>query len=223
MRKVLLPLLAALFLLVGVSQAQEGETEATTSAAATQDSSSMDEATMDEAAGPRVRLETSLGSFVIELYEEEAPLSVANFLAYVDSGFFDGTVFHRVIPGFMIQGGGFSPDLAKKAVRPPIKNESANRLKNVRGSLAMARTSAPHSATSQFFVNTVDNEFLNLPGQTGDQPGQTGWGYTVFAKVVEGMETVDAISTVKTSRRNRMENVPVEPVIIEQVSRLATP
>jgi len=217
MRRVLVPLLAVLFLLAGVSQAQENKGAATMSTAAAAD------APMQETAGPRVRLVTSLGPIVIELYEKEAPLTAANFLAYVDSGYFDGTVFHRVIPDFMIQGGGFSPDLVKKSTREPVKNESDNGLMNVRGSLAMARTPDPHSATSQFFVNTVDNEFLNQKGQAGEQPGQTGWGYTVFAKVVEGMETVDAISAVKTSRRNRMADVPVEPVIIEQASRVTTP
>nr|XP_061811793.1 peptidyl-prolyl cis-trans isomerase cyp18-like [Nerophis lumbriciformis] len=207
MREFLL-LSAALFLLTGAVLAQDPAAE---------------EAPMEESTGPRVRLETSLGSFVIELNEDKAPLTAANFLAYVDSGFFEGTVFHRVIPDFMVQGGGFSADLVKKDTSAAIQNEAKNGLDNDRGTVAMARTPNPHSATAQFFVNLVDNDFLNHANQQGEHPAQSGWGYAVFGKVVEGMDTVDAIAAVKTSNRGRMANVPVEPVLITKASRLTTP
>lgn len=157
-----------------------------------------------------VTLETSKGNIVIELYPDKAPKTVANFLAYVQAGFYDGTIFHRVIPGFMIQGGGFTADMTKKDTREPIQNESDNGLSNSRGTIAMARTSAPHSATAQFFINSVDNKGLDH-GETAQ-----GWGYAVFGKVTEGMDVVDAISAVATAEKNGMRDVPVEPVVIQK-------
>ncbi|MFZ0134598.1 MAG: peptidylprolyl isomerase [Desulfobacterales bacterium] len=167
------------------------------------------------AANPRVALETSKGRIVIELFPREAPAAVKNFLFYVESGFYDGTVFHRVIPGFMIQGGGLTADLQQKPTGKPVANESDNGLKNTRGTVAMARTADPHSATSQFFINTADNEFLNHRGKTSQ-----GWGYTVFGRISEGMAVVDAISGVKTSTSGMFQDVPVEPVVIETVRRV---
>jgi len=156
-----------------------------------------------------VVLETSLGNIEIELDAQKAPLSVENFLAYVDSGHYDGTVFHRVIPGFMIQGGGFDESLAQKATRGPIKNESGNGLLNKRGSIAMARTNDPHSATAQFFINTVDNDFLNQPP-----------GYAVFGKVSAGMDVVDKIAGVKTGSKGMFpKDVPQESVLIKKAKR----
>jgi len=160
-------------------------------------------------ANPKVVLETSMGRIVVELDAAKAPKTVANFLGYVKSGHYDGTVFHRVIPGFMIQGGGMTADLGEKKTGAPIPNEADNGLKNERGTLAMARTSDPNSATAQFFINTVDNKFLNHSGKT-----MQGWGYAVFGKVVEGMETVDKIAGVKTGNKGPYQNVPIEPVTI---------
>ena len=154
-----------------------------------------------------VKLETSMGEIVIELNEQAAPVTVKNFLGYIEAGFYDGTIFHRVIPGFMIQGGGFTNKLVRKETRDPIINEAKGGLSNERGALAMARTSDPDSATCQFFINHTDNEFLNYVDS--DQAG-----YAVFGKVTEGMDVVDAIASVKTSTQKGMENVPVEPVII---------
>ena len=163
---------------------------------------------------PRVILVTSLGDITLELDAERAPKSVANFLAYVKSGHYEGTVFHRVIESFMIQGGGFTPDMKQKSTRPPIPIESQNGLKNVRGAVAMARTNDPNSATSQFFINTVDNAFL-------DYPGRDGHGYTVFGKVVAGMDVVDKIRAVPTTASGPHQNVPAQPVLIKS-ARLAT-
>ena len=146
---------------------------------------------------PRVIIETSMGKIVLELYPDKAPKTVGNFLTYCKSGQYDGTVFHRVIPNFMIQGGGFTPNMKQKPTGQPITNEADNGLKNDRGTIAMARTQAPHSATAQFFINTVDNDFLNHRSKD-----QGGWGYTVFGRVVEGMDVVDAISKVKTGTRD---------------------
>jgi cyclophilin family peptidyl-prolyl cis-trans isomerase len=158
-----------------------------------------------------VRIETSHGGFTLELDAEKAPETVANFLQYVDDGFFDGLVFHRVIPGFMIQGGGLDADLEQKRGRAPIRNEAKNGLKNLRGTIAMARTSDINSATSQFFINLVDNAFLdNAPGN---------YGYAVFGRVVDGMDTVDRIAAVKTGRRKGHDDVPVEPVTIQSARR----
>jgi cyclophilin family peptidyl-prolyl cis-trans isomerase len=165
---------------------------------------------------PRVALETSKGRIVLELDPANAPLSTDNFLAYVDAGFYAGTVFHRVIRGFMVQGGGFGEDFVKKPTEAPIPNEAKNGLKNARGTIAMARTGDPHSATAQFYLNTVDNVAL-------DYPSQDGWGYAVFGKVIEGMEAVDAIEEVATGRRNGMGDVPREAVVIQSATRIDTP
>ncbi len=167
------------------------------------------------APAPRVALETGAGTVVIELYADRAPETVANFLEYVREGFYDGTVFHRVIQGFMIQGGGMTEALERKPTRAPIRNEAGNGLTNDRGTVAMARTSDPHSATAQFFINTRDNGFLNHTGPTAD-----GWGYCVFGKVVEGMEVVDRIEAVPTTTRGMHRDVPSSPVVIERASVL---
>jgi peptidyl-prolyl cis-trans isomerase B (cyclophilin B) len=167
------------------------------------------------AENPRVVLDTSKGRIVLELYPDQAPETVKNFLSYVDANFYDGTIFHRVIGNFMIQGGGFKTDMQRRATRPPIKNEADQGLKNDRGTIAMARTGEPHSATTQFFINTVNNDFLNHKSKT-----QQGWGYAAFGKVVEGMDTVDAIAAVKTTTRGPYRDVPVEPVVINSAKRL---
>ena len=161
----------------------------------------------------KVLMKTSKGEITIELDSDKAPKTVANFLAYVDEGFYEGTIFHRVIPGFMIQGGGFEQDMAEKTTKAAVENEAKNGLKNVRGSIAMARTNKPHSATAQFFINLKDNDFL-------DYPGRDGWGYAVFARVTDGMEVVDAIAGVNTGNRAGHQNVPRETILIESVSRL---
>ena len=161
-----------------------------------------------------VVFETTLGTIQVELFPEQAPLTVENFLEYVDAGFYDGTIFHRVIPGFMLQGGGFAADMTRKPTRPPIKNEADNGLKNARGALSMARTSEVDSATSQFFVNVVDNAFLDH--------GERDFGYAVFARVVEGMDVVDRIAAVETTTRGSYQDVPTEPVVIESARRLDT-
>ncbi len=156
-----------------------------------------------------VVLNTNHGKITIELDAEKAPKSVENFLAYVNSGHYDGTIFHRVIDGFMIQGGGFEPGMKQKSVNEPIENEAKNGLKNDAYTVAMARTSDPHSATAQFFINVGDNDFLNYPGSDG-------WGYCVFGKVTQGTEVVDAIRAVKTGRKSMFSDVPLEDVIIEK-------
>ena len=156
-------------------------------------------------------LKTNLGDMKIELFEKEAPISVRNFLDYVEAGFYSDTIFHSVIDGFMIQGGGFTADMERKAANQPIKNEAGNGLKNDKYTLAMARTSVPDSATSQFFINTSDNGFLNRA------QSQDGVGYAVFGKVVEGTEVVDKIAKVKTGHKAGMGDVPDEPVIIQSV------
>ncbi len=157
----------------------------------------------------KVELHTSHGLIVAELDDVKAPLSTANFIAYVEKGHFDGTIFHRVIKGFMIQGGGFDAEMKQKACDDPIKNEASNGLKNQRYTLAMARTSDPHSATAQFFINANDNEFLNFKAENA-----SGWGYAVFGKVVAGTDVVDAIERVKTGRKGVHDDVPTEPVVI---------
>ncbi|MEL7559032.1 peptidylprolyl isomerase [Stutzerimonas chloritidismutans] len=164
------------------------------------------------AGNPHVLLNTSMGEIEIELEAEKAPVSVKNFLEYVESGFYDGTVFHRVIPGFMIQGGGFNEGLSQKKTRAPIKNEADNGLHNVRGTLAMARTQNVDSATSQFFINHRDNDFLDH--------GSRDFGYAVFAKVVRGMDVVDQIAQVPTGNRSMMQNVPLTPVKIVSAKKL---
>jgi len=153
-----------------------------------------------------VRFETSLGSFTLELDAAKAPITVENFLSYVDEGFFDGLIFHRVIPGFMIQGGGFQPDMSQKKSRAPIRNEATNGLKNARGTIAMARTNEINSATAQFFINLADNAFLdNAPGN---------FGYAVFGRVVEGLDTIDRIARERTGRRKGHDDVPLTDVVI---------
>jgi peptidyl-prolyl cis-trans isomerase B (cyclophilin B) len=160
----------------------------------------------------QVDLHTTHGLIRIELAEAEAPLSSANFLAHVRSGHYDGTVFHRVIKGFMLQGGGFDADMKQKPTLPAIRNEANNGLKNKRYTLAMARTGDPHSATAQFFINTVDNDFLDFKAENAQ-----GWGYAVFGRVVEGMEVVDSIEKVRTGRKASHDDVPLETVRIERV------
>jgi len=156
-----------------------------------------------------ITLTTSMGDIVIELDHEKAPKSCENFEQYVRDGHYDGTIFHRVINSFMIQGGGFMPDMMQKATRDPVENEAANGLSNVSGSIAMARTMAPHSATAQFFINLKDNAFL-------DHPGQDGWGYCVFGKVTKGLDVVEMIKSVDTTNKDGHSDVPVEPVVIEK-------
>ncbi|OYO27525.1 peptidylprolyl isomerase [Janthinobacterium sp. PC23-8] len=162
---------------------------------------------------PHVTLKTSMGDIVLELDQQKAPKSVANFLQYVNSGFYKGTIFHRVIDGFMIQGGGFDKAMKQKATRPAIQNEAQNGLQNVTYSIAMARTGDPHSATSQFFINVGNNGAL-------DYPGRDGFGYTVFGKVVSGMEVVDRIKAVPVADKGPHQNVPVTPVVIESATVL---
>lgn len=166
-----------------------------------------------EAKNPLVVMETSMGTVKVELFEKEAPISVKNFLDYASSGFYSGTIFHRVINGFMIQGGGFTTEFKQKATQAPIKNEAANGLKNQRGTLAMARTGAPDSATSQFFINVVDNDMLN-------RPKPDGFGYAVFGKVVEGMDVVDKIKAVKTGFYRGFQDVPEQQVVIKSIKVL---
>ena len=162
---------------------------------------------------PRVLIETSQGNITVELFPGNAPKSVENFLAHVNTGFYDGTIFHRVIPGFMIQGGGMLQDMTEKPRGTPIQNEADNGLKNLRGTLAMARTGEPHSATSQFFINVSDNYFLNHRGKSVE-----GWGYAVFGEVVDGMSVVDAIVVVPRGSRGPHGDVPLEPVVMKKVS-----
>ncbi|MGC6408695.1 peptidylprolyl isomerase [Bisgaard Taxon 45] len=160
-----------------------------------------------------VVLHTNYGDIKMVLEEEKAPISTQNFLHYSQTGFYNGTIFHRVIPGFMVQAGGFDVGMKQKKTQAPILNEANNGLKNLRGTVAMARTSDPHSATAQFFINTVDNDFLNFSSET-----EKGWGYAVFARVVEGMEVVERISQVKTERVGFHRDVPKEPVVIQFVT-----
>ena len=185
------------FLAVQCGQSSEGKTE------------------MAEApAAPVVVMETSEGTVTIELWPEKAPITVKNFLTYVDEKSYDGTIFHRVIPNFMIQGGGFTPEMKQKPTHAPIKNEAKADVQNKRGTLAMARTGVVDSATAQFFINVVDNDFLNHRDET-----PRGFGYCVFGKVTEGLDVVDKIRKVKTTTRGPYENVPVEPVLIKSMRR----
>jgi peptidyl-prolyl cis-trans isomerase B (cyclophilin B) len=165
---------------------------------------------------PTVELHTNHGLIKIELDAEKAPASVENFLGYVRRGHYDGTVFHRVIKGFMIQGGGMTADMKQKATQAPIQNEANNGLKNMKYTLAMARTNDPHSATAQFFINTKDNDFLNFTRESG-----SGWGYAVFGAVVEGQAIVDAIEKVRTGRSGFHDDVPLEAVVIEKAVEAA--
>ena len=160
-----------------------------------------------------VEMETSKGTIVLELDAANAPVTVENFLTYVREGFYDGTIFHRVISNFMIQGGGFTSDMTQKPTHDPIRNEANNGLGNDTGTIAMARTNDPHSATAQFFINVRDNQFLNFSGEN-----MQGWGYAVFGKVTEGMEVVNAIRDVPTTTRGPFQDVPAETVTIEKVS-----
>ncbi len=169
------------------------------------------------AANPVVEMKTTAGTITLELYPDKAPKTVENFLAYVDAGFYDNTVFHRVIKGFMIQGGGFTKGMTQKETRPPIPNEADNGLKNERGTIAMARTNQPHSATSQFFINLVDNRMLDFRSKN-----LRGWGYCVFGKVVSGMEAVDTIAKLPTGVRHGHRDVPLEDAIILSVTRSTT-
>lgn len=162
-----------------------------------------------------VELTTSAGVIRLELDDAKAPQTVANFLAYVNKGHYDGTVFHRVIKSFMIQGGGMTADMQQKPTDAPIQNEANNGLKNVKYSIAMARTSAPHSASAQFFINTKDNDFLNFTAESA-----SGWGYAVFGKVTQGTEVVDAIEKVRTGRKGFHDDVPVEAVTIEKATEI---
>ena len=163
----------------------------------------------------QVKFTTNHGDILIELDAEKAPLSVANFLSYVRAGHYDGTIFHRVIKGFMVQGGGFDAGMSQKPTQAPIQNEAANGLKNAKYTLAMARTNAPHSATAQFFINTVDNGFLDFKSES-----PSGWGYAVFGKVVQGQDVVDKIEKVRTGRSGGHADVPVEAVVIEKASEV---
>ena len=169
------------------------------------------------AAQPKVVISTNMGDITVELDAEKAPVTVTNFLTYVDEKFYDGTIFHRVIPRFMIQGGGFDASLHQKKTHDQIKNEAGNGLKNTRGTIAMARTSIINSATAQFFINTVDNAFLDHRDDS-----MQGFGYAVFGHVTEGMEVVDAISAVKTGRFGPMSDVPAQPIVITSIRRVAT-
>ncbi len=164
---------------------------------------------------PQVILETSSGKIILKLYSDRAPETVKNFIAYIDSEFYNDTVFHRVIPNFMIQGGGFTAAMTPKPTQTPIKNEADNGLKNDRGTIAMARTADPDSATAQFFINSVNNEFLNHKSKDS-----RGWGYAVFGKVIEGMDVVDAIAGVKTGTHGAYRDVPIEAVVISKAQRI---
>lgn len=160
---------------------------------------------------PLVKIETNLGDILVQLNSRKAPISTANFIQYVKSGHYDGTIFHRVIKGFMIQGGGYDSDLHEKRTSAPIRNEADNGLRNKKYTIAMARTSDPHSATSQFFINTKDNDFLDFKAQNGQ-----GWGYAVFGKVIEGQKVVDKIESVLTGSRSHHDDVPIEDVVIKK-------
>lgn len=169
---------------------------------------------MAENKNPEVLLETTSGEILVELYPDKAPKTVENFLKYVDEGFYDNTIFHRVIPGFMIQGGGMDAKMREKPTHESIPNEADNGLKNERGTIAMARTADPHSASAQFFINLTDNEFLNHR-----EPTRDGWGYAVFGKVIDGMDVVDKIAKVKTGSQGIHDDVPLEMVLITKASR----
>lgn len=166
-------------------------------------------------ANPKVKLSTSMGDITLELFPEQAPKTVENFLSYVEDGFYDGLIFHRVIPGFMVQGGGMDSQLREKQTKAPIPNEADNGVKNERGTIAMARTMDPNSATAQFFINLQDNHFLNHTAKT-----MQGWGYAAFGQVVDGMDVVDEIAKVKTRTQGMHENVPEDPVFINEATKI---
>jgi cyclophilin family peptidyl-prolyl cis-trans isomerase len=167
--------------------------------------------TADAADNPQVTLKTSMGNVVMELYPDKAPKTVENFLKYVKSGHYSGTIFHRVIPDFMVQGGGFDKDMKQKPTTGTVENEAKNGLKNDAYSVAMARTSDPHSASAQFFINVKENGFLNYPGRDG-------WGYTVFGKVIQGTEVINKMKSVETTTSGMHQNVPIKPIVIESAS-----
>lgn len=198
--------LLASMLLLGAFLIGSNATWAQTLSQTNQDNSSMSTA-------PRVKLDTTAGEIIIELNATEAPVSTENFLTYVRDGFYDNTIFHRVIDGFMVQGGGFEPGMKQKSTGEPIENEANNGLKNDKYTLAMARTNDPHSATAQFFINVANNDFLNHTAPTAQ-----GWGYAVFGKVVEGQDVVDQIRGVKTGNSGFHQNVPTEDVVIEKAT-----
>jgi len=177
---------------------------------ASQPAAKEETAVKQESKNPVIIMETSMGTIRVELYPDKAPVSVANFLAYVDKGFYDGTLFHRIVPGFVIQGGGFEHGMKKKPTDPPIKNEAGNGLKNLRGTLSMARTAVVDSATSQFFISLADNDSLDHQDDT-----DPGFGYAVFGKVIEGMDVVDAIAKVKTTTKGQYKDAPVKDVLIK--------
>lgn len=195
--------------LVGCEKKQEAE-----------QNNSSTETTQGEATvnNPLVKVDTNLGSFVIELDEQKAPITVKNFLNYVNEGYYSETLFHRVIPGFMVQGGGFTTDFVQKTTKAPIQNEANNGLHNLRGTVAMARTSDPNSASAQFFINVADNSFLDYTS-----PTPQGWGYAVFGRVVEGMDIVDAISKQKTGTRAGHADVPTNNVVIQSIQVVELP
>jgi len=201
--KVALFLLALMLGVAGCGASEPGKQTVSTAPAAGQP------------ANPRVLIETSKGNITVEVFPHNAPQSAANFLNYVKSGFYDGLAFHRVIPGFMIQTGGMTPDMVEKPKGAPIQNEADNGLKNLRGTLAMARMGEPHSASSQFFINVADNAFLNHRGKSDE-----GWGYAVFGQVVDGMNVVDAIVAVPRGSRGPYDDVPVDPVVMKRVTLL---
>jgi len=202
--------IASLTLAVGLAAlaCQQGDESATAAAAGAAGAAA---APATGEGNPVVLIQTSKGTLKVELETERSPLTVQNFLAYADEGFYDGTIFHRVIDGFMIQGGGFGKDMTQKPTKAPVKNEAGNGLLNRRGTLAMARTNVVDSATAQFFINLADNDFLNH--------GSRDFGYAVFGRVVEGMDVVDAIAKVTTGRKGGHEAVPSEPVVIQSVKR----
>ena len=201
--KVALFLLTLMLSISGCGASEPGKQSVSTAPAAGQP------------ANPRVLIETSKGNITVEVFANNAPKSAANFLGYVKSGFYDGLAFHRVIPGFMIQTGGMTPDMTEKPKGAPIHNEADNGLKNLRGTLAMARTGEPHSASSQFFINVADNAFLNHRGKSFE-----GWGYAVFGQVVDGMNVVDAIVAVPRGNRGPHGDVPVDPIVMTRVTLL---
>ncbi|MGE5095219.1 MAG: peptidylprolyl isomerase [Betaproteobacteria bacterium] len=201
-RRIVLASLATAVALPLAALAQQPATPSKTSGAS---------CTASKGNAVKVKLTTSMGPIVIEVNKEKAPISAENFLKYVESGHYNGTIFHRVIDGFMVQGGGFDKDMHQKPTQPPIKNESTNGLKNENYTVAMARTNVRDSATAQFFINVKDNDFLNYSGES-----MQGWGYAVFGKVVEGKETVDKIKKVATGNSGPFQNVPTTPVVIEK-------
>ena len=215
MGKLSLATLAMVFMSACSAENNASQNSVTTETASVKvaSPSSATEAALDTAAeSPSVVFETSAGNFTVKLNAEEAPLTVANFLQYVESGFYRGTIFHRVISNFMIQGGGFTVDMTKKATRTPIVNEADNGLKNTVGTIAMARTNAPHSATSQFFINVENNSSLNHRAKNS-----RGWGYAVFGEVTEGLSVIKAIKTVPVAPRAGHQHIPLEAIIIQRI------